>query len=382
MQAPNRSTSASLNQTAPSKLPARTPTVEPQEKTPVDEGYSSLPQNEAANAIHGVQEITTGFDRIVDIDDEEAEYQDFETDYKPLGKQAWNNIDLKNIEEGSEESAASEYYELEGSSEELPDVRISKECLEGPVTSEEVPKSKWIDGVPILSRLFGDKRGKRDNKVSDSPKQKRKMFSKKRGSDVKSKTQSSANTLLGVSARSLKVDDEESLEEERTRISEEAPNFNTNAEARLASVNQRLFEQKYRESGKQIGTGGHSTVKLAERTSDGKTVVCKYMQHTSVWNWYECPETKRKIPLEIHLMQKLTRKGVPGIIGYIEHFEMSGKYVIVMQYMGTDWMDLYDYIETFGPVIEKHTKEIFSRVVHTIDIMHNLGYCHNDIKGM
>jgi hypothetical protein len=360
---------------------SQTPTIaEPEKLAEVtDEGYSSLPQNKIiANAI---QESMTGFDRLADIDDEEEFGQEAPKEADPYFLKKWSAMSKDEDSDHHEHDDGGSMTELSNVEKILPGLQNVSISNEEP-SATDASRNKWIDGGPSLGRLFGDKRGKRDNKVSDSPKQgKRKMISFTKKQKQMGQIQSSNNTLLGASARDLKGVEEETFEDERERISDEPPNFNTSAEARLASLNQKQFEQKYTESRKQIGTGGHSTVKLAIRTSDGQTVVCKYMQHTSVWNWYECPETKRKIPLEVHLMQKFTRQAVPGIIGYIEHFDMAGKYIIIMQYMGTDWMDLYDYIETFGPVVEKHTREIFSRVVNTIDYMHNLGYCHNDIKG-
>jgi serine/threonine protein kinase len=105
------------------------------------------------------------------------------------------------------------------------------------------------------------------------------------------------------------------------------------------------------------------------------------MQHTSVWHWYTNSKTGAKLPLEIHLMQKFSALNYPGIIQYIEHFEICGKYIIIMEFMGDDWVDLYDYIEIFGPVREDHAKEIFTKVVKTVTYLHDMGFCHNDIKG-
>lgn len=106
------------------------------------------------------------------------------------------------------------------------------------------------------------------------------------------------------------------------------------------------------------------------------------MQARSVWHWKYDKESQRKLPLEIVLMKKFTKLKIPGIIMYHEHFEMAGNYIIVMDYMGEEWVDLYDYIEMFGPVNERHSREIFRRVVETLQILHGMGYCHNDIKGI
>ncbi|KAJ1560472.1 hypothetical protein HK096_008546, partial [Nowakowskiella sp. JEL0078] len=104
----------------------------------------------------------------------------------------------------------------------------------------------------------------------------------------------------------------------------------------------------------QLGTGGHSTVCLARRTTDSKTVVCKFINEASVWHWHTSSRSKHKVPLEIQLMKEMSEMldVDAGIVRYFEHFEFSTCYVIVMEYLGKDWVDLYDYIEMFGPVNE------------------------------
>ncbi|KAI8905184.1 kinase-like domain-containing protein, partial [Gorgonomyces haynaldii] len=126
---------------------------------------------------------------------------------------------------------------------------------------------------------------------------------------------------------------------------------------------------------RQIGTGGHSTVKLALKNGTNQYVVCKYITASNVWHW-----TPDGVPLEIKMMQDFTKRGHPAFIEYIEHFELGPSYIIVMEYLGREWMDLYDYIEVFGPVREDHTREIFESVVDVVCYMHRLGYSHNDIK--
>jgi serine/threonine protein kinase len=81
------------------------------------------------------------------------------------------------------------------------------------------------------------------------------------------------------------------------------------------------------------------------------------------------------------MMKLLNQEQHPHIIHYIEHFEVGTKFIIIMEYLGQDWVDLYDYIELFGPVNEQNSLAIFKSVVETVRFLHALGYCHNDIKG-
>ncbi|KAJ3313664.1 hypothetical protein HDV04_001674 [Boothiomyces sp. JEL0838] len=46
----------------------------------------------------------------------------------------------------------------------------------------------------------------------------------------------------------------------------------------------------------------------------------------------------------------------------------------------SEWVDLYDYIEMFGPIEEKQACHIFKNIVKIIQKMYKLGYSHNDIK--
>jgi len=134
---------------------------------------------------------------------------------------------------------------------------------------------------------------------------------------------------------------------------------------------------------KQIGSGGHSTVKLAMERTTGRFVVCKFIRESSIWHWYTDPVTNTKSPLEIHLMKNFSNEPRlnGSIIKYIEHYEYPGRYIIVMEYLGEEWIDLYDYIEIFSPISERDTQFIFRQVMECLSCLHWLGYTHNDIKG-
>lgn len=127
----------------------------------------------------------------------------------------------------------------------------------------------------------------------------------------------------------------------------------------------------------QLGAGGHSTVNLATVNGTSKKVVCKFINATNVWHWND-----QKLPLEIEIMKQFTAKKQSSFIQLLDNFQLDeGRFVIVMEYLGSDWMDLYDYIELFGPVLESHSKSIFKKVLSAIEFMHENGYSHNDIKG-
>ena len=52
-----------------------------------------------------------------------------------------------------------------------------------------------------------------------------------------------------------------------------------------------------------------------------------------------------------------------------------------MEYLGDEWVDLYDYVEIYGPVREDVARKIFRSVVEMVVRLHRAGFCHNDIKG-
>lgn len=139
------------------------------------------------------------------------------------------------------------------------------------------------------------------------------------------------------------------------------------------------FEQKYKVL-KKLGCGGHSTVRLAMRYSDKKLVVCKFIKETSVWHWVKNSENGSKTPLEIKIMSQLANDNYSGVIKYIEHFSYGSKFIIVMEYLGQDWIDLYDYVELYGPVEERVARDIFYHILSAVDYLHWSGYTHNDIK--
>ncbi|KAJ2994205.1 ATP-dependent Lon protease pim1 [Globomyces sp. JEL0801] len=136
------------------------------------------------------------------------------------------------------------------------------------------------------------------------------------------------------------------------------------------------FKSKYT-SIRQIGTGGHSTVRLVIRNNDSKPLVAKFIHSSNVWHWYDASP---RIPLEIAMMQKFLQIGLKEVIEYHEHYSIGKRFIIVMEYLGDGWVDLYDYIELFGPVAEDRARFIFHGVVEIIVKMHLLGYSHNDIK--
>ncbi|KAJ1536958.1 ATP-dependent Lon protease pim1 [Nowakowskiella sp. JEL0078] len=177
------------------------------------------------------------------------------------------------------------------------------------------------------------------------------------------------------------------IKEQVVSISEIDKDVEIEADSEVERLMQKHFEKKYKVL-KQVGSGGHSTVRLALRQSDSTLVVCKFIKQSSVWHWHYDRYSERKIPMEIYLMKMLSEKYHTsiekdvgkGIVKYLEHFEFPGRFIIVMEYLGEDWVDFFDYIEMFGPVDEKDARDIFLQAVDTVLFLRANGYCHNDVK--
>lgn len=82
------------------------------------------------------------------------------------------------------------------------------------------------------------------------------------------------------------------------------------------------------------------------------------------------------------MMQNFQTLRLKNVIQYLEHYEIGERYIIIMEFLGDEWVDLYDYIELMGPVEEDLARTIFKTICETIQKLHALGFTHNDIKGM
>ncbi|KAJ3087031.1 ATP-dependent Lon protease pim1 [Quaeritorhiza haematococci] len=266
-------------------------------------------------------------------------------------------------------------------------------------TKEEINVPPAVPNPPTTHSIAPRKPGKRASSTGRLMRRSPPLFRRLISGSKDNKVGAAGITVSGTSGTTAKKKDKrESLGAEKKKQAEypvsttaadpaspevddipEGTQFKDEEEAAKAIAASKRFESRYKVI-KQLGSGGHSTVRLATRVLDESPVVCKFIRKGSVWHWHYDPMTGRKIPLEIHLMRKFNQEGCRGIIRYIEHFEFGGRFVIVMEYLGQDWVDLYDYIELYGPVPEDDSREIFQQVVEIIEGLHLMGYSHNDVK--
>merc|ERR1711881_151 len=121
----------------------------------------------------------------------------------------------------------------------------------------------------------------------------------------------------------------------------------------------------------QLGKGGFGVVYSAVRRCDGLEVAVKEVnkdERVVVGNG--------NLPLEVALMQQL--QDVPGVIRFIDYFDMQTCFYIVMERFHSK--DLFDFISEQGPLPEALAKEIFRQLLTPLVSCHQKGVLHRDIK--
>merc|ERR1712108_91274 len=130
------------------------------------------------------------------------------------------------------------------------------------------------------------------------------------------------------------------------------------------------FHAKYTVK-EQLGKGGFGVVYSAVRRCDGLEVAVK-----EVGKDEKVMLGSDNMPLEVALMQQL--QDVPGVIKFIDYFEMNHCYFIVMERFHCK--DLFDFISEQGPLPETLAKDLFKQILQTIVGCHKRGIVHRDIK--
>lgn len=115
----------------------------------------------------------------------------------------------------------------------------------------------------------------------------------------------------------------------------------------------------------KIGSGGFGDVYRGYRNSDSANVTIK--------------QSKKKVdPLnEIKLLE--TVSGIDGAIQIIDHFNIDGCAVIIMEQI-PNCKDLFDFITDKKYLDENLAKILFIQIINTILECQNVGVIHRDIK--
>jgi len=123
----------------------------------------------------------------------------------------------------------------------------------------------------------------------------------------------------------------------------------------------------------QIGKGGFGVVYSAVRKIDGLEVAVKKIPKDVKANQ---TTTTTNIPLEVGLMQQVD--GVPGVIKFIDYFDMTDCFYIVMERFNSK--DLFDFISEQGLFSESLARDFFRQLLDTVIACHRRGVVHRDIK--
>ena len=121
----------------------------------------------------------------------------------------------------------------------------------------------------------------------------------------------------------------------------------------------------------KLGEGGFGLVYSAVRRSDKVEVAVKEVRKDEKVILYD-----GNLPLEVALMQQLQE--VPGVIKFIDYFDMEDCFYIVMERVHCK--DLFDFISEQGALPEVMAKDILRQLLTILVSCHQRGVVHRDIK--
>ncbi|KAG8142885.1 hypothetical protein E2320_006073 [Naja naja] len=129
--------------------------------------------------------------------------------------------------------------------------------------------------------------------------------------------------------------------------------------------------------GALIGSGGFGTVYTGTRLSDSLPVAVKHVAKDRILQFHHMNGTL--IPLEVHLLKKVSSPGCRGVVRLLDWFEQPDSYFIVMERPLVS-QDLFDIITDQGPLPENVAAGYFQQVVEAVRHCHLCGVLHRDIK--
>lgn len=110
-----------------------------------------------------------------------------------------------------------------------------------------------------------------------------------------------------------------------------------------------------------------------------KTVlIAKNISVKNAWSVSISNQTLRGVPLELSMNKFFSNH--PLFLKFVGYYDLVDEYVLLTEFMGDRWIDLFSYVDMHGPRNALQTRRIVSSIWKGITHMHSLGIAHNDIK--
>lgn len=135
------------------------------------------------------------------------------------------------------------------------------------------------------------------------------------------------------------------------------------------------FLQRY-VLGTRFGGGGFGHVHRARRLCDNHEVVVKEIRSDKVPCW--CQVDSQLMPMEVVLLTMC--QGLPGVVGFLDAFNLGQSWVIVMDRVSDTTCDMFDYIGERGTLPEREAAHYFHQLAGILLACHRVGVLHRDIK--
>lgn len=131
------------------------------------------------------------------------------------------------------------------------------------------------------------------------------------------------------------------------------------------------FENRYIFNS-DICSGGFGRVSSAIRTSDNRPIAVKFVPFENIGRWNSSTE-----PMEVAYLA--TCQAIPGVIRMHEYI-VNQKGLLIAMDQPTPGMDLFQYINAYGPLPETTARIFFYQIVEAVQACCKVGIVHRDIK--
>ncbi|KAJ3328339.1 Serine/threonine-protein kinase pim-2 [Blyttiomyces sp. JEL0837] len=154
------------------------------------------------------------------------------------------------------------------------------------------------------------------------------------------------------------------------------------------ATRERRAKQRLWDRYKEVETIVNDSIIRALRRADNKSVIIKTINFggRDISRWYCDEQGIPKVPLEIHVMQRIaneaSRQNINYFIQYFEHYELKDNvFMVVMEDLGKNWEDL-DAYSSRGPVKNAGILlQITRQVVNAAETLREVfGFYHGDLK--